>query len=163
MPFASNFGLLVVAAGLLACGNGTMGPGVVSDTPLALTMTAATVNPAGTDVTVEMQLENVSNDPFTGGFPGAGSEIFFDVTATAADGEVVWRYIETHGRRASATTRTIEARAKVALAARWELTDKNNKRVAPGVYVLRGTVSVLPANATSEIEVRSGEIAIAVR
>ena len=93
---------------------------------------------AGAAIPITMRVENRSNEPLE--LYLRGREPTCDFIVTSSDGDVVWRRLEGQIIQAILRFEVLAPGQVLEFRDTWDQKDNAGKRVAPGVYVVRGAV-----------------------
>ncbi len=93
---------------------------------------------AGEPVPVILRLTNRTERPLT--LTLQGRPLVFDITVTAPDGAIVWRRLERAVVTSILAIRTLEPAESLTFEAEWDGRDRGGRPVAPGTYLVAGTL-----------------------
>jgi hypothetical protein len=109
----------------------------VDGNPL-VTMQAPDTAAGGAEIPLTMRIENTSNEPLE--LYLRGREVTYDFIVTSRDGNVIWRRLEGEIVQAILRVEVLAPGQALELSDSWDQRDYAGRRVAPGVYVVRGVV-----------------------
>lgn len=94
--------------------------------------------PAGATIPITMRIVNTSSEPLE--LYLHGREATYDFIVTSSDGHIVWRRLEGQTVQAILRVEVLAPGQTLEVGDRWNQRDNSGKRVAPGSYVVRGTL-----------------------